>query len=169
MEDAGRAFLADAQVPAGRQALLRQADLRYRRQAYELTLPIADGPITCGTLDRLAADFHAKHEQTYGHANREEPVQLVNLRLTAVGRLPMAPFAQTPDPGRVGETSRDVWFMETGFVRVPVLWRGGLVPGIALDGPMVIEAVDSTVVLPRGWRAAVDVAGFIRMTWAAGG
>jgi len=168
MEEAGRVFLADAQVPGGRQVLLRQADLRYRRQAYELTLPIADGPITCGTLDRLAADFHAKHEQTYGHANREEPVQLVNLRLTAVGRLPMVSFAQTSDRDRVGDESRDIWFVETGFVRTPVLWRGGLVPGVALDGPLVIEAVDSTVVLPPGWHATVDAAGFIRMTRDAG-
>jgi N-methylhydantoinase A len=168
LEEAGQAFLADAQVPAERQALLRQADLRYRRQAYELTLPIAEGPITRTTLDRLAADFHAKHEQTYGHANRDEPVQLVNLRLTAVGRLPSVAFAQTPDAHRVDEKTRDVWFIETGFVRTPVLWRGGLTPGVALDGPIVIEALDSTVVLPPGWHAAVDAAGFLRMTRNAG-
>ena len=41
-----RAMLRAARVPAERQALLRQADVRYRRQAYELTVPIADGPIT---------------------------------------------------------------------------------------------------------------------------
>jgi len=168
MEEIARAFLVDAQVPTERQALLRQADLRYRRQAYELTLPIADGPITCATLERLATDFHAKHEQTYGHANRDEPVQLVNLRLTAVGRLPMMAFAQTPDADLVTEKSRDVWFVETGFVRAPVLWRGTLIPGVALDGPKVIESLDSTVVLPPGWRAAVDAAGFIRMTCNTG-
>jgi N-methylhydantoinase A len=163
LEEAGQAFLADAQVPAERQALLRQADLRYRRQAYELTLPIAEGPITRTTLDRLAADFHAKHEQTYGHANRDEPVQLVNLRLTAVGSLPSVAFAQAPDTQRVDDNSRDVWFLEIGFVRTPVLWRGGT-PGAALIGPMVIEALDSTVVLPPGWHATVDAAGFLRMT-----
>ena len=68
---------------AERRALLRAADLRYRRQAYELTVPIADGPITRATLDALAAAFHDRHRQTYGHANPDEPVQLVNLRLTA--------------------------------------------------------------------------------------
>ncbi len=167
MESAGRAFLADAQVPPDRQALLRQADLRYRRQAYELTLPIAEGPITRATPERLAADFHAKHQQTYGHANRDEPVYLINLRLTAVGSLPQVAFARAPDPQRAREHSRDVWFAESVLTRTPVLSREGLIPGVALHGPMVIEAVDSTVVLPPGWGVSVDAAGFIRMTQAA--
>src|SRR5262249_40477448 len=66
MEQAGRAMLRAARVPPERQALLRQADVRYRRQAYELTVPVADGEITRATLDDLAAAFHARHEQTYG-------------------------------------------------------------------------------------------------------
>ena len=65
-------MLRAARVPPERQALLRQADVRYRRQAYELTVPIADGAITRATLDDLAEAFHARHEQTYGHANRAE-------------------------------------------------------------------------------------------------
>jgi len=89
MEAAGAAMLQAASVPAERQALPRSADVRYRRQAYELTLPVEDGPVTRTTLERLASAFHEKHEQTYGHANRQEPVQLVNLRLTALGKLPI--------------------------------------------------------------------------------
>jgi N-methylhydantoinase A len=160
MEAAGRAFLVDAQVPPARQALLRRADLRYRRQAYELTIPFADGPVTRDTLDRIAADFHTKHEQTYGHANRDEPVQLVNVRLTAIGKLPPIAFAQPVAPDRARTHNRQVWFAETGRVRTPVCWREGLMLGTALDGPMVIEALDSTIVLPPGWHGRVDAAGF---------
>ena len=110
MEQAGREMLRAARVPPERQALLRQADVRYRRQAYELTVPIADGEITRATLDELAEAFHARHEQTYGHANRAEPVQLVNLRLTALGRLPDLVLAQRADPAsaRVREPRRVV-------------------------------------------------------------
>jgi N-methylhydantoinase A len=75
---------------------LRGADLRYPRQAYELTVPVAEGPITRQSLDRLADGFHDKHRQTYGHGNPDEPVQLVNLRLTAIGRLPGLTLAQPP-------------------------------------------------------------------------
>ena len=144
--------------------LLRQADVRYRRQAYELTVPIADGAITRATLDDLAEAFHARHEQTYGHANRSEGVQLVNLRLTALGRLPDLVLAQRADPASARMRSRDVWFAETGFASTPVHWRDGLTPGTEIAGPAIIEAMDSTAVVPPGWRARIDELGYIRLT-----
>jgi N-methylhydantoinase A len=164
MEAAGSAMLRAAGVPVARRALPRFADVRYRRQAYELTLPVADGPVTRAVLDRLAASFHEKHEQTYGHANREEAVQLVNLRLTAVGKLPDLKLAQPSDPASARVRARDVWFAATGFVPADVHWRNGLVAGTAIAGPAIIEAMDSTTVVPPGWTGQVDDLGYIRLT-----
>ena len=168
MERAGRDMLRAARVPAEQQALLRQADVRYRRQAYELTVPIADGAITHATLDDLAAAFHARHEQTYGHANRAERVQLVNLRLTALGRLPDLVLAQRPDAASARTRSRDVWFAETGFSWTPVHWRDGLVSGTKIAGAAIIEAMDSTTVVPPGWQARIDELGYIRIVRTEG-
>ena len=81
-------MLEAARVPTERRALRRAADVRYRRQAYELTVPMEDGEVTRESLDALAALFHERHRRTYGHANPNEAVQLVNLRLTASGRSP---------------------------------------------------------------------------------
>jgi N-methylhydantoinase A len=164
MERAGSEMLSAARVPPDRRVLLRQADVRYRRQAYELTVPIADGAITRETLDALAEAFHARHEQTYGHANRAERVQLVNLRLTALGRQPDLALAQRADPGKARQRVRDVWFAATGFTPTPVHWRDGLVPGTRMAGPAIIEAMDSTTVVPPGWQARIDGLGYIRLT-----
>jgi N-methylhydantoinase A len=164
MEQAGRAMLHAARVPPERQVLLRLADVRYRRQAYELTVPIADGEITRATLDDLAAAFHAKHEQTYGHANCSEHVQLVNLRLSAIGRQPDLVLAQRADPASARTRSRDVWFAETGFAPTTVHWRDGLMPGTHIVGPAIIEAMDSTTVVPPGWTARIDDLGYIRLS-----
>jgi N-methylhydantoinase A len=164
MEQAGTDMLRAARVPAERRTLLRQADVRYRRQAYELTVPIADGAITRATLDDLAAAFHARHEQTYGHANRAEHVQLVNLRVTALGRQPELTLAQRADPASARTRSRDVWFAEIGFSPAPVHWRDGLVPGTHIAGPAIIEAMDSTTVVPPGWQARIDDLGYIRLS-----
>ncbi|HEY4171387.1 MAG TPA: hydantoinase/oxoprolinase family protein, partial [Rhodopila sp.] len=153
-----------AQVPPERQALPRFADVRYRRQAYELTLPIEGGPITRATLDRLADAFHEKHEQTYGHANRQEAVQLVNLRLTATGRLPDLKLAQIANPASVRVRDREVWFAATGFQSAKVHWRDGLSAGTAITGPAIIEALDSTTVVPPGWTGRIDELGYIRLT-----
>src|SRR5262249_16722623 len=103
-------------VPPARRGLLRAADLRYRRQAYECRAPVAEGPATRGSLARLAAAFHDKHRQTYDHANSEEPVQLVNLRLTAIGRLPDLRLAG-PAAAPARRTMREVWFPKTGSAR----------------------------------------------------
>ena len=123
-----------------------------------------DGAVTRALLDRLAASFHDKHEQTYGHANRQEPVQLVNLRLTAIGRLPDLKLAQLSDPACARKRSRDVWFATTGFVQADVHWRNGLMAGTAIQGPAIIEALDSTTVVPPGWTARIDELGYIRLT-----
>ena len=164
MEASGLAMLDTARVPADRRALLRQADLRYRRQAYELTVPLADGAVTRASLDAAMAAFHAKHELTYGHASPAEPVQLVNLRLTAVGRLPGLRLAQPGDPSASRTRKRDVWFARTGFIPTPVHWRPGLETGRTIPGPAILEALDSTTIIPPGWIAAIDAVGFIRLT-----
>ena len=162
MEAEGMAMLDAAGVPPERRALLRQADCRYRRQAYELTVPMQDGPVTAATLAAVSEAFHAKHEQTYGHANRREAVQLVNLRLTALGRQPALALAAPHRPDQAREGTREIWF-PGGARRCPVLWREALAPGAAIPGPAVIEALDSTTVLPPGWIARVDAQGFLRM------
>jgi N-methylhydantoinase A len=110
------------------------------------------------------AAFHDKHELTYGHANRNEPVQLVNLRLTAVGRLPSLMLAQRGDAAEARMRERNVWFAGAGFVPTPVHWRPGLPADAVVGGPAIVEAVDSTTVVPPGWTALVDAMGFIRMT-----
>ena len=54
---------------------------------------------------------------------------------------------------------RDVWFAETGFTPTPVHWRDGLTPGTQIVGPAIIEAMDSTTVVPPGWQARIDELG----------
>jgi N-methylhydantoinase A len=168
MEREAHDMLRAARVPDERQVLLRQADVRYRRQAYELTVPLADGAITRATLNALAEAFHVRHEQTYGHANRTEPVQLVNLRLTALGRRPGLVLAQQGDPAKARARTRDVWFAGTGMVPTPVHWRQGLAADSSLSGPAIIESMDATVVVPPRWQARVNGLGYISLSREAG-
>jgi N-methylhydantoinase A len=165
MEATASDTLAAAGITRERRALLRAADVRYRRQAYELTVPLAAGPLTRASLDALASDFHEKHRQTYGHSNTEEPVQLVTLRLTAVGRLPELQLGRLSAPAAAPARHRvrEVWFAETGFAATPVHWRDDLAADQHLAGPAIIEALDSTIVVPPDWIASVDAGGYIRL------
>ncbi|MGX1097739.1 hydantoinase/oxoprolinase family protein [Amorphus sp. MBR-141] len=161
MEAEGTAMLEAAKMPAGQRQLQRFADVRYRRQAYELTVPMADGPITADTVALLAEAFHRRHEQTYGHSNASEPVQIVNIRVTALGKRPALTLAQPGRAEAARAATREVWFPSIGFVATKVLWREGLAEGAAIDGPAIIESLESTVVVPPGWSARVDASGFL--------
>lgn len=161
MELEGEAMLTAASVPTGQRLLKRFADVRYRRQAYELTVPVEDGAVTTQTVTALAAAFHAKHLHTYGHANEREPVQIVNLRLTAAGRRPELQLLQPTQSETARESWREAWFPECGMVRTRIVWRAGLQTGEAIAGPAIIEALDATVVVPPGWTVDVNADGFL--------
>jgi N-methylhydantoinase A len=163
MERAAREMLERAGVAEGRREITRAADCRYGRQAYELTVPVAGGPVTRASIERLAADFHDKHRLTYGHASPDEAVQLVNLRVSAVGRLGGLDLgrAGTTDGDVAGAVTREAYFKETGLAPCPVLGRGALAAGAVRAGPLIIEAMDTTIVVPPGWRARGDARGVI--------
>src|SRR5262245_52390989 len=172
MEAAAVAMLDRARVPPERRDVARAADVRYPRQAYELTVPVDGGPVTRRAMERLTAAFHERHRQTYGHASPGEPVQIVNLRVAAVGRaagraalgrpLPEArPGAAAGNGVPATPASRPVYFRETGLRPCEVVSRDGLLPGADRPGPLVVESMDTTIVVPPGWRLTVPEHGMI--------
>jgi N-methylhydantoinase A len=164
MEAAAVEMLRAAEVPEERWVFERAADLRYFRQAYELTVTAPSGPVTAATLGALAQGFHEKHRLTYSHDNPDETVQMVNLRLTAIGRLAGLELRQTVGGGAdTGPRSRSVWFKATGRTDCAIHDRNGLVAGSAIAGPAVIEALDTTIVIPPDWHARPDETGTIVM------
>jgi N-methylhydantoinase A len=163
MEASGSAMLAAAGIPAERQELTRFADLRYPRQAYELTVPMADGPVTRASLEALMQTFHSRHKQTYGHANPTDPVQMVNVRVTATGRLPPIQLVHQARDSDTRIRQRTAWFPDIGVVGCNVYRRDAMAPGSAIDGPAIIDAMDSTAVIPPGWAGTVDPQGFVHL------
>src|SRR5262249_52118426 len=171
METEARQMLSRAGVPEARWEITRAADCRYPRQAYELTVPVSAGDVTAATAARLAADFHERHRMTYGHASADEPVQVVNLRVAAVGKVEALDLRAAGRDGdsRAAEASwppRDAYFKETGLVRCPVIARAALGRDAAGAGPTIIEAADTTVVVPPGWCWETDDRGFITLETA---
>jgi N-methylhydantoinase A len=162
LERQAQAWLAGEEVPRERWRFERAADLRYEHQSFELTCPIGDGPITAGRLQALMATFHAEHRRLYSYDLPSAPVELVNLRLTAVGALPrretLAPAAEA---GRLAEArtgNRPVYFRGAGFVATPSYARERLAPGMAFEGPAIIEQSDATSLVAPGFHARVDAA-----------
>jgi len=169
LETEARRMLARTGIPEDEWLLERTADLRYIRQAYELNVT-APNKIDEAALSTLADGYHDKHELTYGHANRSERVQIVTLRLSAAARLPGLTLAQKISASGEGseKARRPVWFEGAGRLDTPVHDRDRMAPGDSLAGPVIIESLDSTIVVPPAWSARMDDRGFILLTKLTG-
>ena len=149
LEAAGRAELEQEGLSGAAVEFVRQIDLRYVGQSYELTIPAGDD---------LVERFHVEHDRVYGFAAPAEPVEAVSLRLTSIGRIVKPP----PRPLERGGTAepkerRPVYFAEAGdYVDCPIYDRYTLPAGAALSGPAVVEEFDSTTVVHPGFTVSVD-------------
>ena len=89
-----------------------EADLRYRGQSFELTVPLQP---------RLAEAFHAAHEARYGYADRERPVELVAVRTAEVRR---APPLRLPPAGSLEAVGPAVIELAGATCWLPPGWAG---------------------------------------------
>jgi N-methylhydantoinase A len=157
----GEARLTRDGVPPGDRRTLRSADLRYHGQSFELSVTVPPGALSTADIERLAAEFHAAHERAYGYAAPEDPIELVNVRLAAVGVTPKPRRPPLPegerDAGGAVKGRRDVWFAEAnGWRPTLVLDRAKLRRGNVIPGPALIEEHDASTLVHPGWTATVD-------------
>ena len=139
--------------------LALELDLRYAGQSYELSVPL-DAPITRDAVQAAVQAFHEQHRDRYGHADPDEPVEVVALRVR--GRVAVPPPELPREPktdapladAQLG--TRPVWFDADGPTETPAYDRTGLHHGHVFDGPAVLHQYDTTIVVPPGWRARVD-------------
>jgi N-methylhydantoinase A len=162
---AGDAAAVADRVSAGFQALerracellhepltVRRADLRYARQAFELTVDAG------GAAHELAERFHSEHERRYGYAMRDEPVELVALRLVATVEVdkPALRAGASEDDHAVGARRVHVG---GNWREVPVHARAGMGAGSEVPGPAVVELAGATCLVESAWRGRVDPVG----------
>ena len=100
LEREGGAMLDRAGVAPERRRFERTVDARYERQSYELAVPVAGARARRGRAAAIADAFHDRHRHTYGHDNRGEPVQLVSVRVTAIGAIPPLTIGTATGAGR---------------------------------------------------------------------
>jgi N-methylhydantoinase A len=154
LQERGKTELAADGIAQEAMTFHASADLRYLGQAHELTLPLPSGPINDAWRNRLAGAFHEEHHRRYGHAAKEEPVELVALRLRAVG--PPERIELTGQVAYVRKTEMTMetqaWFRDAGPepVSTRVLSRNAIVPEMHLVGPTIVLGEDATVLMPPG-------------------
>lgn len=147
-------------VPAARRRRAWQADMRYVGQNFELSVPISGEPYDEQRLSELAADFQAAHELAYGFAQPDEPMQLVSLRLKVTGVLDKPTLAECPErPGAGPSGWRQVLFDSGNWRETPLYRRSELGRGQILEGPVIVEQMDSTIPIFPGDTCQIDTWG----------
>jgi N-methylhydantoinase A len=141
----------------------RLADMRYRGQAFELTVALSDGATAGATVVALGERFEAEHERRYGHRFAGAyPLETVNLRVIGtVARQGERRLRQPMHQGSGPRTMRQVHFgPDFGTMTTPVIDRAAL-SAEPLPGPLIVEESDSTTVVPPDCSAQTDDAGNI--------
>jgi N-methylhydantoinase A len=161
-----RRWLAEEGVPEASRAVRFEADMRYRRQGYEI--PIEVDLTTLDTLDALGARFDAEHQRLYGFT-LPGGVEVVNLRAAARGRseeLALASLEESSSPTAETSGTQRMW-VEGGWVDAPVYERGSLRAGQRLAGPAIVAQYDSTTLILPAHVGVVHASGSI-LIWPEG-
>jgi N-methylhydantoinase A len=159
LEASAAQWLLDQGISNGSGEQIRSADLRYRNQGFELTVPVPEGPLSADAVAEAVRGFHDLHKRLYTYSMEDVPVQLVNLRVTAVGHLPSP--AADEDQGTAhappAEGARPVTFRRGEAPReTPIYRREQLRPGAAFEGPAIVEQNDTTTVVWPGFSVVVE-------------
>ena len=154
--------------PDERIEIVRAADLRYRGQGYELTVPIDARPADSAAVSRLRQTFDEAHRSEFGHSFTDYDVELVNVRVTAVGQLfelarPSAAGGRLTDA--LVDTRPASFRVEGELVELPtpVYRRGALPVEVAVDGPAIVTQFDTTTLLPPGTSVRREVEDNLRI------
>jgi N-methylhydantoinase A len=143
----------------------RSAALRYQGQNYEQEVPFPGGELTDEELAGVYEHFAQLYEGFYGYRLDGIPIELVRLQVVLAGDAPslesLGAWSAGADAAVAG--SRDVWFPEAGFVPATILRRESLLRGAAVDGPLVVEEMDSTIVVPPHWRLTLAEADILEL------
>jgi N-methylhydantoinase A len=161
LETSATTWLAEENVPPERRRVERFVEMRYTGQNHELAVPVPEGVITADTVTQLTKRFAAEHERLYGYSAAEDAVQVVTFRVRAVGEVSRAELHRAPlgdaDASAAVRATREVYLPESGgFTPCPVYDRSRLNPGHRIEGPAVVEQMDTTTLLLAGDVAVVD-------------
>jgi len=135
---------------------IRYADVRYKGQGWEITVPISRP----ASMEGISKAFEERHMAIYGF-RMDLPVEVVTIRVFAIVRR-MKPSIRPPM--RYGDASPRGYrraYIGGSWVNAPIYWRQDLPAGFRIRGPALVDEYDSTTVIPEGWLGVIHDSGSI--------
>ncbi len=161
----GRSWLA-SQGHKGAADLHLSADMRYSGQSFEIEVSLPTDAL--GDLEALSALFHKTHQQLYDFSDPAGVIEVVNLRLSAIGVGPNPALRAAPRQEGIAEARQTVEVYLGQARQIPLFDRQDLVAGATFPGPAIVAQEDTTFAIPEGCAATVDGALNISLSFEAG-
>ena len=165
MEAEGIRILESEGIQNEHIGIIKGADICYYGQATDISASLNEvSPgitLTMESLQALMETFHRNHEEARGFSDKILPVQIINLKLTAVGKREKVHLPEIPvtgqDISKAIRCYREVFFKELGgFVKSPCYYGDKLLPGDVILGPAIIDEKATTIVIPPQGEIIVD-------------
>lgn len=161
LEREGESAMLREGVDGRRLSYQRSVDMRYVGQEYSITVPVA----AAAALHSVIEDFHAAHQQRYGHSSALAETEFVNLRVAVLGSLAHRGQSHRPTQGEDAALLEERRVVFDGAAHpTPVFARDALASSQRFEGPAIVEEKSATTVVPPGWRVLVDPAGHLLLS-----
>ncbi|PZR66758.1 MAG: 5-oxoprolinase [Candidatus Dormiibacter spiritus] len=169
MEQAGYADLASEGIEPEKVVVLRQLDMRYAGQVYEVQVDVSGvdwSHVDKGEIEEL---LHRQHEKEYTYRHQDGIGEVINATVTVIGKLPpvhlpsIEPAGADASHALSGE--RPMLFRGfSGYEQCPVYAGAAMQPGNRVCGPAVVEEVNTTIVMFPDFEMELTASGAFLMT-----
>ncbi len=164
MEQEGKHLLRSEGIAEGAIAFQYFCEMRYEDQFHEIRCEVKREHVTSGDIRAIASEFHRNHDRLYGYHTPEREIEVLNLRLTAIGSTPKARF---PKMKKVGEDTakavkgkRQVYLADKQTFASVKVYNGELLQyGNQIKGPAIVELPHTTVFVPSAFQLHCDQIG----------
>lgn len=152
-EDLRKQLLQDG-VAEEEISMQRFAECRYIGQGYELRVPLPNEELSEENIENHFELFHEMHRNEYGHAFKETPIEIVNIRVTGLGKMPKLKKEKMNVRGSLEEaivkTEKVIFRHEGELQKVDTVhYQRDLLPiGEWVEGPAIILQKDTTTIVP---------------------
>lgn len=170
MENEGIALLRTEHIPKDSIQFIYSIDMRYVKQYHEVNVVVSREEIHQGKLISIAKKFHPEHNRLYGYSLEElgTPIEAINLRLKCIGKTGKPKFLKMkfvgPDPSKAFKKKRKVYLpTKKRFQMVPVFDGDQLRYGNKIEGPAIIEQVNTTTFVSQEFSVICDAYGSFTM------
>jgi len=168
LEERAAAWIRSENIHVEDERIAKGADVRYLGQSFEIAVDLSH--VDLGRPDaarHIAQAFHQGYAAIYGQTDKDAPIEIINVRVTAIGittKPPMAPIAKQELQGAARKAKpaahRQI-YIDGKTLDTAVYERKALTWGHEFAGPAIVDQYDTTVFIPAGFVARVDRLGNI--------